>query len=56
MLLTSPEGASEGMLFSATCSPLRFYTAKTQCGHPGRIRQISERFQTGAISSGRFLK
>src|SRR5438128_2699412 len=25
MLLTSPEGASEGMLFSATCSPLRLH-------------------------------
>jgi len=33
MLLTLPEGTSEEMLFSAICSPLRFYTAKTQSQH-----------------------
>ena len=28
MLLTLPEQASEGILFSAICAALRFYTAK----------------------------
>ena len=36
MLLTLPEQASEGILFSAVCSALRFYTAKTQSRHQGR--------------------
>jgi hypothetical protein len=33
MLLTLPEQASEGMLFSAICAALRFYTAKTHNRH-----------------------
>jgi hypothetical protein len=33
MLLTLAERAFEEMLFSAICSPLRFYTTKTQLGH-----------------------
>ena len=33
MLLTRPEQASEGILFSAICAALRFYTAKTHLGH-----------------------
>jgi hypothetical protein len=35
MLLTLPERAFKGILFSAVCSALRFYTAKT---HNGRER------------------
>jgi hypothetical protein len=33
MLLTLPERAFEGIPFSAVCSALRFYTAKTLSGH-----------------------
>ena len=33
ILLTLAERASEGILFSAICSALRFYTAKTQRRH-----------------------
>ena len=33
MLLTLPERAFEGILFSAVCSALRFYTAKTPTRH-----------------------
>jgi hypothetical protein len=36
MLLTLPERAFEGILFSAACSALRFYTAKTRSRHQGR--------------------
>jgi hypothetical protein len=35
LLFTLPERAFEGILFSAICSALRFYTAKTLLGHPG---------------------
>jgi hypothetical protein len=34
MLLTLPEWASKGILFSAICSALRFHTTKTQSGLP----------------------
>jgi hypothetical protein len=33
LLFTLTERASEGILFSAICSALRFYTAKTQSRH-----------------------
>jgi hypothetical protein len=47
LLFTLPERAFEGILFSAICSALRFYTAKTQSGPPpeGR-RHLGARNQT----------
>ena len=49
MLLTLPERAFEGILFSAVCSAARFYTAKTPNGHcgyefsPNVVRRVPSR-------------
>jgi hypothetical protein len=54
MLLTLPERAFEGILFSAVCSALRFYTAKTQSGHEHLKagRRLFARFETTNAGCG----